>query len=53
MARQSFIDLLIIPWVDKTIAILATIPFIIELYRRWVYAAYLQEVRWRWIPWIA
>ena len=36
MARQTFMDLLIIPWVDKTIAILATIPFIIELYRRWV-----------------
>jgi len=29
-------DLLAIPWVDKTIAILATIPFAVELYRRWV-----------------
>jgi protein-S-isoprenylcysteine O-methyltransferase Ste14 len=29
-------DLLVIPWVDKTIAILATIPFAVELYRRWV-----------------
>jgi protein-S-isoprenylcysteine O-methyltransferase Ste14 len=29
-------DLLVIPWVDKTIAIVATIPFVVELYRRWV-----------------
>jgi len=29
-------DLLIIPWVDKSVAILATIPFVVELYRRWV-----------------
>jgi protein-S-isoprenylcysteine O-methyltransferase Ste14 len=28
-------NLLAIPWVDKSIAILATIPFVIELYRRW------------------
>ena len=36
MARRSLMDLLVIPWVDKTIAILATIPFINELYRRWI-----------------
>ena len=36
MARRSFMDLLVIPWVDKTIAIMATIPFVVELYRRWV-----------------
>jgi protein-S-isoprenylcysteine O-methyltransferase Ste14 len=36
MARRSFMDLLVIPWVDKTIAILAAIPFVVELYRRWV-----------------
>jgi len=29
-------DLLVIPWVDKSIAILAAIPFVGELYRRWV-----------------
>jgi protein-S-isoprenylcysteine O-methyltransferase Ste14 len=29
-------DLLAIPWVDKSIAIVATIPFVIELYQRWV-----------------
>ena len=27
---------LAIPWVDKTIAILASIPFAVELYRRWL-----------------
>ncbi|HKW87975.1 MAG TPA: methyltransferase [Candidatus Acidoferrales bacterium] len=36
MARRSFMDVLVIPWVDKTVAILATIPFVVELYRRWV-----------------
>ena len=36
MARRRFMDLLVIPWVDKTIAILAAIPFVGELYRRWV-----------------
>ena len=36
MARRSFMDLLVIPWVDKTIAIVATVPFVVELYRRWV-----------------
>ncbi len=36
MARRKFMDLLVIPWVDKTIAILAAIPFAAELYRRWV-----------------
>ena len=36
MARRSFMDLLVIPWVDKTIAVVATIPFVVELYRRWV-----------------
>src|SRR6516225_71126 len=30
MARLS------IPWVDKTSAILASIPFAVELYRRWL-----------------
>jgi len=29
-------DLLVIPWVDKTIAVVATVPFVVELYRRWV-----------------
>jgi protein-S-isoprenylcysteine O-methyltransferase Ste14 len=28
--------LLVIPWVDKTIAIAAALPFVFELYRRWV-----------------
>ena len=28
-------DLLVIPWVDKTIAIVASLPFAFELYRRW------------------
>jgi protein-S-isoprenylcysteine O-methyltransferase Ste14 len=29
-------DLLVIPWVDKTIALVACLPFAFELYRRWV-----------------
>jgi protein-S-isoprenylcysteine O-methyltransferase Ste14 len=36
MTQRSFMDLLAIPWVDKSIAIVATIPFVIELYHRWV-----------------
>lgn len=36
MARRGFMDLLVIPWVDKTISIVASIPFAVELYRRWV-----------------
>lgn len=36
MARRGFMDLLVIPWVDKTIAIVASLPFAVELYRRWV-----------------
>jgi len=36
MAQRSFMDLLVIPWVDKTIAIEASLPFAFELYRRWV-----------------
>jgi protein-S-isoprenylcysteine O-methyltransferase Ste14 len=36
VARRGFMDLLVIPWVDKTIAILAVLPFAAELYRRWV-----------------
>jgi protein-S-isoprenylcysteine O-methyltransferase Ste14 len=36
MARRSFMDLLVIPWVDKTISIVASVPFAVELYRRWV-----------------
>jgi protein-S-isoprenylcysteine O-methyltransferase Ste14 len=36
MPQRSFMALLAIPWVDKSIAILATIPFVIELYHRWV-----------------
>ena len=36
MPRRSFMDLLVIPWVDKTIAIGASLPFAVELYRRWV-----------------
>src|SRR5579859_5073215 len=35
MARRGFMDLLVIPWVDKTIAIVACLPFVVELYRRW------------------
>ena len=35
MARRGFMDLLMIPWVDKTIAIVASLPFVVELYRRW------------------
>jgi len=35
MARRGFMDLLVIPWVDKTIAIVASLPFAFELYRRW------------------
>lgn len=36
MAQSSLMDRLAIPWVDKSIAIVATIPFVIELYHRWV-----------------
>jgi protein-S-isoprenylcysteine O-methyltransferase Ste14 len=36
MARLNFMDVLAIPWVDKTIAIVASLPFAFELYRRWV-----------------
>ena len=36
MARRRFVDLLAIPWIDKTIAIVASLPFAGELYRRWV-----------------
>jgi protein-S-isoprenylcysteine O-methyltransferase Ste14 len=36
MARRRFMDLLGIPWVDKSIAIVASLPFAVELYRRWV-----------------
>ena len=36
MARRGFMDLLVIPWVDKTVAIVASLPFAVELYRRWV-----------------
>ncbi|HEY6853272.1 MAG TPA: methyltransferase [Gemmatimonadales bacterium] len=36
MTQRRFMDLLAIPAVDKSIAIVATIPFVIELYRRWV-----------------
>jgi hypothetical protein len=35
MARRGFMDLLVIPWVDKSIAIVASLPFAFELYRRW------------------
>jgi len=34
MARR-FMEILVIPWVDKTIAVLASVPFAVELYRRW------------------
>ena len=33
MNRRSFMELLVIPWVDKTIAMVASLPFAIELYR--------------------
>lgn len=36
MTQRRFMDLLAIPVVDKSIAIVATIPFVVELYRRWV-----------------
>ena len=36
MARRSLMDLLAIPWVDKSIAVVASLPFAFELYRRWV-----------------
>ena len=36
MVRRRFMDLLVIPWVDKTIALVACLPFAFELYRRWV-----------------
>ena len=36
MARRRFMDLLAIPWVDKTIAVVASLPWVVELYRRWV-----------------
>jgi len=35
MARRGVMGLLVIPWVDKTIAIVASVPFAFELYRRW------------------
>jgi hypothetical protein len=28
MARRGFMDLLVIPWVDKTIAIVASLPLL-------------------------
>ena len=37
--RRSFMDLLGIPWVDRTIAIVAAGPFAVELYRRYTSAA--------------
>jgi protein-S-isoprenylcysteine O-methyltransferase Ste14 len=36
MAHRGFMDWLAIPWVDKSIALVATVPFVIELYQRWV-----------------
>ena len=36
MPRRGLMDLLMIPWVDKTISIVACVPFVVELYRRWV-----------------
>jgi protein-S-isoprenylcysteine O-methyltransferase Ste14 len=36
MAPRRFMDLLVIPWVDKTISVVASLPFAVELYRRWV-----------------
>ena len=36
MTQRGFMDWLAIPWVDKSIALVATIPFVIELYQRWV-----------------
>ena len=35
MTRRRFMSLLVIPWVDKTIAVVACLPFAVELYRRW------------------
>ena len=35
-ARLGLMAKLAIPWVDKTIAILASLPFAVELYRRWM-----------------
>jgi protein-S-isoprenylcysteine O-methyltransferase Ste14 len=35
MAGRGLMGLLVIPWVDKTIAIVASLPFAFELYRRW------------------
>lgn len=34
-SRRSFMELLSLPWVDRTIAIVASVPFAIELYRRY------------------
>jgi hypothetical protein len=34
MVRRGFIDLLVIPWVDKTIAIVASLPFVVLPARR-------------------
>jgi hypothetical protein len=34
--RSRFMTVLAIPWVDKTIALVASVPFAIELYRRWL-----------------
>ena len=36
MPRNSFMNVLGIPWVDKSIAVVACIPFVVELYNRWV-----------------
>jgi protein-S-isoprenylcysteine O-methyltransferase Ste14 len=36
--RRSFMELLSIPWVDRTIAIVASLPMAIELYRRYTSA---------------
>ena len=32
---RRFMEILVIPWVDKTIAVFASVPFAVELYRRW------------------
>lgn len=34
MSRRTLMEILAVPWVDKSIAVVATIPFVIELYRR-------------------
>ncbi len=36
MTKRSFMELLVTPWMDKAIAILAAVPLAVELYVGWL-----------------